>query len=165
MFMKRATLLITLVLCFTLGGVLWWAFSPLLFDVSVDDTLDPSIEAALETDGVPSTDMPDDVMVFGPFPIVDTPTHPATGSVRVIATPEGTTIRYENYQGTNGPDLYVYLANDLDGNDFVSLGRTRGNQGNINYTVPEDVNVADYRYVLTWCQAFGVLFDYAEIAS
>jgi hypothetical protein len=157
-------IILTLVALTVVGGVLWWAFSPLLFDVTVNDELDPSIEAALSNDAQDSAPIAEDVQVRGPFPIIDTPTHPASGSVRVVETPTDTTIRFENYRGTNGPDLYVYLANDLEGNDVVSLGRARGNQGNINYTVPEGVNVSDYRYVLTWCQAFGVLFDYAEIA-
>jgi hypothetical protein len=158
--MKKILSLIALAAC---AGVLWWALSPLLFDVTVNDELDPSIEAALTTDNPADTQEAEGVVVRGPFPIVDTATHPATGSVRIVETEEGSTVRFENYRGTNGPDLYVYLANDLEGNDFVSLGRARGNQGNINYTVPDGISVADYRYVLTWCQAFGVLFDYAEI--
>jgi len=100
----------------------------------------------------------------GPFTIIDTPGHNASGVIRVIDTPsEGSLVRYENYKGTNGPDLYVYLAKDLDATDFVSLGKAKGNQGNINYTVPEDVDLDDYKYVMTWCRAFGVLFDYAPI--
>jgi len=72
-------------------------------------------------------------------------------------------VRYENYKGTNGPDLYVYLAKDLDATEFISLGRAKGNQGNINYTVPDDIDITEYQYVMTWCKAFGVLFDYAPI--
>lgn len=159
--MKLVFITGSLALVSLLALLLWWAFSPLLFDVQVDDKLDPAIETALAPD---TAEAPiEGVSVRGPFPIIDTPTHPATGNVRVIETPEGTTVRFENYQGTNGPDLFVYLANDLTGDDFVSLGRARGNQGNLNYAVPENINVDDYRYVLTWCQAFGVLFDYAEL--
>ena len=119
--------------------------------------------------GVPDVEqadaMPEETSssVRGPFPIVDTPGHGATGNIRVIETADQSLVRYENYDGTNGPDLYVYLANDLDAEDFFSLGRARGNMGNINYDVPDNINVNDYKYVMTWCQAFGVLFDYAEI--
>ena len=98
------------------------------------------------------------------FTIEYTPGHSASGAVRVIQTPsDGAIVRYENYNGTNGPDLYVYLTNDLDADEFISLGRAKGNQGNINYSVPDDVDVDEYKYVVTWCKAFGVLFDYAEI--
>ena len=102
--------------------------------------------------------------ISAPLPIVDTPGHPATGNIRVISTEDTTIVRYEDYDGTNGPDLKIYLTNDLEeAGDFVSLGAARGNQGNINYTVPNDVDISDYQYVVTWCEAFGVLFDYAEI--
>ena len=36
-------------------------------------------------------------------------------------------------------------------------------KGDIIYGLPMDVDLDDYKYVLTWCEAFGVLFDYAEI--
>ena len=121
------------------------------------------IEAPTETT-TPEPDTTPQPIVRGPFAIADTPGHPATGNIRVIETAEETLVRYENYDGTNGPDLKVYLTNDLEeASDFVSLGAARGNQGNINYKVPNDVNVNDFKYVVTWCEAFGVLFDYAEI--
>jgi len=97
------------------------------------------------------------------FPIVDTPGHPATGDIRIVDTGEETFVRYENYMGTNGPDLFVYLTNDLEATDFVNLGRSKGNRGNANYSVPNDVNIEDYKYAMVWCRAFGVLFDYAQI--
>lgn len=102
-------------------------------------------------------------IVRGPFTIEDTAGHPATGQARVIETAEETLVRFEDYDGTNGPDLRVYLATDLEATSFVDLGKAKGNKGNINYTIPADVDVDDYTYVMTWCRAFGVLFDYAEI--
>ena len=136
----------------------------------VSETLPPAaatndaVTSELIAEPVTPTPAPEPTSsVSGPFSIVDTPGHPATGNVRVIQTPEQSIVRYENYDGTNGPDLKVWLTNDLEATDFVSLGRAKGNQGNINYTVPANVDVDDYRYVITWCEAFGVLFDYAEI--
>jgi hypothetical protein len=96
-------------------------------------------------------------------PITATPLHPATGFVRFIESTEGEVIRFEDYETINGPNLHVYLANDLDATDFVDLGKIRGTMGNINYTVPEEVDVSKYKYVLVWCVPFGVLFHSAEI--
>ncbi len=124
--------------------------------------IDPTSEilTASET----QTDTPAEPVITGPFPITDTPGHVATGFIRVITTAEETLVRYEDYDGTNGPDLKVYLTNDLEDIDgSVSLGDAKGNKGNINYTVPNDVDVDGFKYVVTWCEAFGVLFDYAEI--
>ena len=139
-------------------------------DLPTENNNDESTKISLPTESVsvPATSSPSlasgSPVIRGPFTIVDTPGHPATGNIRIIETAEQTLVRYENYDGTNGPDLKVYLTNDLeDVSDFVSLGAARGNQGNINYEVPDGVDIDDFQYVVTWCEAFGVLFDYAEI--
>lgn len=160
-------------------GVIYWLAAPLFINEMVDDALPVSFtEADLmeQSANMPDIEM-DDAMpsniaqpaepvsepVARSFPIVDTPGHPASGVVKVITTEGKTFVRFEDYDGTNGPDLFVYLAKDLDATEFVNLGRAKGNMGNINYEVPEDVDISEYRYVMTWCRLFGVLFDYAEI--
>lgn len=97
------------------------------------------------------------------FPITGTKGHPASGTVRIIKTEDRDIIRYENFKTINGPDIYVYLAKDLKAKDFVSLGRVKATEGNINYDIPENIQVKDYKYVLVWCKTFGVLFNWAEI--
>ena len=140
---------------------LWWTISPLFIDSVVNDELpnQPEIGGSDQLKSGSETS----AQIQGPFSITDTPTHPATGSVRVIKGPDETVVRFEDYDGTNGPDLRIYLTNDLKASKFVDLGEAKGNKGNINYTVPSDININEYRYVVTWCRAFGVLFDYAEI--
>lgn len=142
-----------------IAAAAWWAFSPLLFNVEVHDEL-PILDQTVNID---TEDHAVESMASGPFPIIETSGHPASGSLRIIKTHEGSIVRYENYEGTNGPDLKIYLANDLEATEYVSLGGAKGNIGNINYAVPSNIDIMDYRYVLTWCEAFGVLFDYAEI--
>lgn len=97
------------------------------------------------------------------FPVVATALHPASGDVKVIETAEGTVIRFEDFETINGPNLHLYLAKDLDATEFVDLGPIRGTEGNINYLVPEGVDVSEYQYIMHWCVPFGVLFNYAEI--
>lgn len=97
------------------------------------------------------------------FPVMATAGHPAEGQVRVVPTAEGTIVRFEDYKTINGPRLHIYLAKDLKANEFIDLGPIRGTEGNINYTVPEGVDVSEYRYVMAWCVPFSVLFNYAEI--
>ncbi len=95
--------------------------------------------------------------------IIDTKGHPAEGQVRIVSGGGKQYVRYENFKTINGPDLYVYLAKDLDAKDFISLGKLKGTEGNINYEVPSGVNVSDYKYALVWCKAFSELFNYAEL--
>ena len=184
--MKKILLYITLI---AVGAFLWWAFSPLLLDKEIQDELDPILKARLEaqrqvdarnktaTGAIDSNDsnepdtatetttLNEDAGVFatGPFPIVSTPNHPATGELEIVYSPEETLLYYKNYRGTNGPDLKIYLAKDLDAKEYIDLGPAKGNQGDIIYGLPMDVDLDDYKYVLTWCEAFDVLFDYAII--
>ena len=95
-----------------------------------------------------------------------TPTfgHPASGTARVVTRSNGSKfIRFENFKTINGPNLHVYLAKDLDADDFIDLGSIRGTEGNINYDVPVGTDLDEYKYVLHWCVPFSVLFNYAEL--
>ncbi len=76
-------------------------------------------------------------------------------------------LRFENFQVTNGPDLYVYLtrstaptAKDKLG-DFINLGLLKGTVGNQNYEITQDSE--GYNTVVIWCQQFGVLFSFAVL--
>jgi len=100
----------------------------------------------------------------GAMQVVGTTGHPASGTVRIVAADEKQYVRYENFKTINGPDLYVYLSKDLEAREFINLGPIKATEGNINYEIPEGTNLTEYRYVLTWCRAFSVLFNSAEIS-
>lgn len=95
-----------------------------------------------------------------------------TGGATVYELEDGTrTLRLEPFESTNGPDLYVYLttadhADDdpaLDA-DHVDLGELRGNIGNQNYTIPDDVDLAAYDTVVIWCRRFSSSFGAADLS-
>ena len=93
-----------------------------------------------------------------------TPLPPASGTARILETGEGRKyLRYDNFKTINGPDLFVYLAKNLDAKEFVNLGELRGTEGNINYEIPAGVNLAEYPYALVWCRQFSVLFNSAKL--
>lgn len=107
--------------------------------------------------------MPEDVIPTA-FTIMHTAGHPAEGTVRILETTDGgTIIRYEDFSTINGPKLHLYLAKDLEATEFVDLGPVKGTKGNINYEVPEEVDISEYKYVMYWCVPFRVLFNFAEI--
>ena len=97
------------------------------------------------------------------YPITGTAGHPASGTVRIIETGDKQFVRYENFKTINGPDLLVYLAKDLNAKEFVSLGKLKATEGNINYEIPQGTNIQEYPYVLVWCEDFSVLFNYAYV--
>jgi len=76
----------------------------------------------------------------------------------------GSDISLVNLDSTNVPDGRIYLSNSLSASDnFVDLGRLKGNQGNQNYRASSNVDLDDYKYILIWCRAFSSLVGYAEI--
>ena len=100
--------------------------------------------------------------------------HKGEGDALLYALPDGShVIRFENFRVTNGPDLYVYLAkhpspasaDDVTDGGYVSLGTLKGNVGNQNYVLPEDIDVSEYGSVVIWCQLFGVLFSPAALET
>lgn len=176
---------------FVLGGAMvlviaYYFISPLFISVSLDEASPVSISEVVPTD-VPapaSASLAEENKVENtkdtsvedapknPAPkketvatIVGTPGHPASGSVRILKTDSGDVVRMEDFETINGPDLFVYLTTDLEATEFVDLGELKATEGNINYAVPEGVDVTQYAYVVVWCKQFGVLFNYAEIAS
>lgn len=148
-------------------GFGYYALSPLFRNVKADDALPEGakeMQAPEATTTEQARDTEEPAKPTG-APVVDTPAHPASGTVRLVEASGKFYVRYENYKTINGPDIYVYLAKDLEAESFVNLGRVKATEGNVNYEIPSGVNPAEYRYVLTWCKAFGVLFNYADLGA
>jgi hypothetical protein len=92
--------------------------------------------------------------------------HKGSGDALIYSLPDSSQLlRLENFDVTNGPDLFVYLVKDANNvkGDFVNLGKLKGNKGNQNYTIPSEVNIDDYQAVVVWCRAFSVLFSTADL--
>lgn len=89
--------------------------------------------------------------------------HPASGYARIVYAGEDTYVRYEELSTINGPRLHIYLSKDIEATDFIDLGPIKATDGNINYKVPDGVDIADYPYILHWCVPFNVLFNYAKL--
>ncbi len=143
----NTTLKVIIVLFLVLAGaVAYYALSPLWQTVTV-----------IEDAPINST------IVVSNRPIIDTPTHPASGSVAIVQTGEQRTLRYEDFQTINGPDLRVYLSIDLEATEFIDLGELKATEGDVNYAIPDDTDLAKYQYALIWCEDFSVLFNHAQI--
>ncbi len=76
-------------------------------------------------------------------------------------------LRFEDFEVTNGPDLYVYLTRtenpreDIARGEFINLGKLKGTVGNQNYEIN---NLSeDYKTVVIWCKQFSVLFSFAVL--
>ncbi|MGW6820064.1 DM13 domain-containing protein [Streptomyces sp. NPDC055005] len=103
--------------------------------------------------------------------------HATTGTAKLIGLPDGSrTLRLENLDTSNGPDLRVWLTDApvkegvggwrvFDDGKYVSLGKLKGNKGDQNYAIPEGLNLSDYSSVTIWCDRFDVSFGAAELAG
>jgi hypothetical protein len=90
--------------------------------------------------------------------------HNAKGTAKLIKTDGNYFVRLEdNFEVTNGPDLYVYLGKDNKYDSTTEIGRLKGNIGGQNYEIPEGIDSSQYTEVWIWCKAFSVEFAKAEL--
>jgi hypothetical protein len=97
--------------------------------------------------------------------------HTTTGAVRVLELAGGERVlRFEDLDTSNGPDLRVYLTATPAGgeestfdDDYVELGRLKGNQGDQNYDIPAGVDLARLTGVVIWCDRFDSAFGAADL--
>jgi len=95
--------------------------------------------------------------------------HQAGGLASIITQGAQSILRFENFSVTNGPQLRVYLSTtenptNRDGlGDFIDLGKLKGNVGNQNYIIPDDVDLSQYNSVVIYCKPFHVVFGSASL--
>jgi hypothetical protein len=98
--------------------------------------------------------------------------HPTSGTATIYQMDDGMRmLRFTNFETSNGPDVHVYMVAAQDAKDaetvkragFVDLGSIKGNVGDQNYTLPNDLNLAKYGAVSIWCKRFSVDFGAAAL--
>ena len=94
--------------------------------------------------------------------------HPGEGTATLVDTGDGTVLTLTDFATDNGPDLFVYLvpadapAGSVEGS--IDLGTLKGNVGDQQYDVPDDVDAGAGWRVVVWCRAFAVTFTEALLA-
>ncbi|MGQ0771258.1 MAG: DM13 domain-containing protein [Nitrososphaerota archaeon] len=130
------------------------------------DTMMEETEMMEKSDTVMEKSEPVPITVLtGSFVGVNDGVHNAEGMAKVIPLDDGSKVlRLEDFESTNGPDLYVYLATDEKATEYVSLGELKANIGNQNYQIPEGTDLSKYDTALIWCKQFSVLFGHADLS-
>jgi hypothetical protein len=99
--------------------------------------------------------------------------HPASGATTITTDGTRTFLRFEELRTDNGPDLFVYLSagvtatspsGELD-DEFVDLGKLKGNIGSQNYEVPSGTDLAKYKTVVIWCRRFATAFGASDLTA
>jgi hypothetical protein len=143
-----------------LGGIGWYLFRPELLFVNrkVNEDQVASVGATVMR-----------ALATGRFHSVAHETH---GTATIQDVGGGRRIlRLTEFATSNGPDVRVYLVAAPDAADnatvtkagFVELGKLKGNQGDQNYDVPDDLDLTHYRAVTIWCRRFSVNFATAPL--
>lgn len=99
--------------------------------------------------------------------------HDTEGSATIYQFPNGKRVlRFTDFETSNGPDVQVFLAEAADANDnetvkagYFSLGRIKGNKGDQNYELPDDLDLSKYHSVVIWCNRFSVNFGTAPLTD
>jgi hypothetical protein len=142
--------------------VAWYAFRPerLVVNRQVN-------EAFPATAGAASSQVIESGAFFGVM-------HPTTGTATVYRLADGSRLlRFTNFETSNGPDVHVYLvaaenAKDsatVKNADIIDLGSIKGNMGDQNYTLGQDLDLSKYRTVSIWCKRFSVNFGAAPLSA
>lgn len=84
-----------------------------------------------------------------------------SGEAKIYVENTARKVVLENFSISDGPDLKVYLSKSDTPNDFVNLGDLTAATV---YSIPEQVNLTQYKYVLIHCQQFNHLFAIAELS-
>ena len=140
--------------------VAWYAFRPerLVANRRVDEAI-PTAQGGLSPQP----------LVSGQFYSI---LHPTAGTATIYRMGDGTRIlRFTGFSTSNGPDVHVYIVASDDAKDiatvqqagFIDLGVIKGNIGDQNYTLGDDLDLAKYRAVSIWCKRFSVNFGAAAL--
>lgn len=129
----------------------------------------PDAVVPTEEQSMPQANNPT-ILANGQFTEIDA-IHGASGIATIYQLPDNSRIlRFEDFRVTNGPDLHVFLTRngapvkpDEIGTDYVDLGRLKGNVGNQNYTIPNEVDFGVYKGVVIYCVQFGALFSTVDL--
>jgi len=128
-----------------LGLLFYFLVYPVFVTIEKNEELPPNFTIIKEANFIPSGG------------------HKGEGKAILLDDGEGNLIlRFEDFDTTNGPNLHIYLSEDLQANNFIDLGKIKATKGNVNYDIPDDIPIEQLDKVLVWCVPFGVLFTYAD---
>lgn len=116
-----------------------------------------------------------EVLASGGF--VGKANHDVSGTVSLVREGDETYLLFEDYEQTQGPDVFVYLTPGLDPDTEADLdgalkvlvdggadGGESTKEGTFRQRLPVDVDYSQFRGVSVWCDRFGVPFGSATLA-
>ncbi len=162
------------------GFLVWLLFDffgiqALFIDKTVDETVPPIV---ISTSTEPVAKLPAGysgplVLADGVFEQGDS-TYTIQGRASITEENGKRTLSLTDFDVSNGPDLFVYLVKTPDAKNqtvkdavgkeaFTNLGELKGNRGNQNYVLPDDLELEGDYVISIWCKRFFRNFGSAEM--
>ncbi|OLP18447.1 hypothetical protein BST81_10735 [Leptolyngbya sp. 'hensonii'] len=105
--------------------------------------------------------------------------HPTQGKVKLVVKNNQRFLEFDRtFKTDSGPDLVVALhrsgnvlqttkppAYPLKEGDYVVLAPLQKTSGAQSYAIPSQVNLANYKSVVVWCQKFNATFGAARLSN
>jgi hypothetical protein len=90
--------------------------------------------------------------------------HTTSGTVKLSKDAAGKKfLVFENFKTDAGPDLRIYLSDDLKATNYTEITNKVTVAGSYQLPVDASVDTEKKRKVLIWCQSFSVLFGSADL--
>jgi Electron transfer DM13 len=90
--------------------------------------------------------------------------HATSGTVKLSKDAAGKKfLVFENFKTDAGPDLRIYISDDLKATNYTEITNKVTLTGNYQLAVDASVDTEKKRKVLIWCQQFSVLFGSADL--
>jgi len=100
---------------------------------------------------------------------VEAVAHSGSGRAAFVELGEGgRKLTLDKFEIDPGPQVRVYLVPGRPGdgevkNDFKDLGKLKGNKGNQQYAIPDNVDLKKYATVVFWCVPFTQTLAIAQL--
>jgi len=186
--LQKRWLLASILLLALLLVLLWWWRSPapaetLRARFSFVDVINASLRSKSSTPTLPSNvheQMPASPPEIEPPTLIGygeftrgAATKPANGVARLFRLGTGEyLLRLEQLSVAHGPGLHVYLTGAAAPrevasvqSDFIDLGELRAQSGDLNYVIPADIDLTDYRGVVVFSPYFRELYATAALTD
>lgn len=182
---KKRLVIAAGILAIPILALAWWLGSPLFIDSEVNEEFPMAADAVIP-EGMTAEEVEDEMMEAAEEPATevgeDMPEesgpvaastgdfvgaddfHQSSGTATIYELEDGSRVlRLEDFEVTNGPDLHVFLVPEEGSMDQYDLGSLKGNVGDQNYEIPDEVDLSQIDSVIIYCVPFSVLFASASL--
>ena len=109
------------------------------------------------------------IVASGSFITIDA-LHWGEGSATIYEFSDRRILRFEDFRSSLGGDPRVYLARDPQpgnalelGEDYLDLGRLKGNIGSQHYILLDDLDLSVYQSAVIYCRRFETVITSARL--